>query len=60
MGRRVDRSHRVVTAAVATSGAAVVLLGAIVLRWLGRLQRRVNDHAERIARIEGRLLDPPV
>jgi hypothetical protein len=50
----------VTAAAIATSGAAVVLLGAIVLRWLGLIQRRVNDHAERIARIEGRLLDPPV
>lgn len=47
-----------IATAIASSGAAVVLFAALVLRWLGRLQRRVNDHAERVARLEGRMLDP--
>jgi hypothetical protein len=30
-----------------------VVAGAVLFRWVGRLQRRANDHAERIAHLEG-------
>lgn len=39
--------------AIYVPGFVIVLVGAAVFRWLNALQRRVNDHAERIARIEG-------
>jgi hypothetical protein len=35
-------------------GAIVVLGAAILGRWLASVHRRVNDHAERIAHLEGR------
>lgn len=38
-------------------GAVVIVAAAVVVRWLTLLQRRVNDHAERIARLEGRMDD---
>lgn len=34
-------------------GFVVVIAGAVIFRWLAKLQTRVNNHAERIARIEG-------
>lgn len=36
-------------------GVVIVLAGAAAFRWLMASQRRINDHAERIARLEGRL-----
>jgi hypothetical protein len=35
-------------------GVVIVLAGAAIFRWLLALQRRTIDHAERIARLEGR------
>ena len=34
-------------------GAVIVLAGVAAFRWLTALQHRVNDHAERIAHLEG-------
>ena len=39
--------------AIYVPGAIIVLAGAVIARWLASLQRRVDDHAERIARLEG-------
>jgi hypothetical protein len=35
-------------------GVVIVLGGVLGSRWLMHLQRRVDDHAERIAYLEGR------
>lgn len=36
------------------TGAVLALFAIVILRWLGRIQDRVDDHADRIARLEGR------
>lgn len=35
-------------------GVVIVLAGIAGFRWLSKLQERVDGHAERIARLEGR------
>ena len=35
-------------------GVVIVLGGIAVARWLGSLERRVSNHAERLANLEGR------
>jgi hypothetical protein len=40
---------------VLSGGGILLILGAVVVaRWLARLQRAVDDHAERIAYLEAR------
>jgi hypothetical protein len=39
---------------LASAGGIVALAFIVVVRWVVSLQRRVNDHAERIAHLEGR------
>lgn len=43
-----------IAAWVGYPGLFILMAGIVVLlRWVGMLQRRVNDHAERIAHLEG-------
>lgn len=53
MGRLIDLP----TWAIYVPGVTIVLAGIAGYRWLAALQRRTNDHAERIAHLEGRLAE---
>jgi len=34
-------------------GFVIVIAGIVIFRWLDRVQKRLNEHAERLAHLEG-------